>query len=99
LYAIVSCGKDVFYRLLNNPNINWRKLHYSISKKLIKQSVTKTEQHNNPCCLIIDDTDLTKTGRFIELIGKIYTHVSHRGILAFKGGFLWFITMGKVYLR
>lgn len=88
LYAIVSCGKDVFYRLLNNPNINWRKLHYSISQKLIKQSASKTDQHNNPCCLIIDDTDLPKTGRFIELIGKIYTHVSHRSILAFKGLFM-----------
>jgi len=88
LYPIISCGKDVFYRLLNNPTINWRKFHYVISKKLIKQVATKTEQNSTPRCLIIDDTDLPKTGRFIELIGKIYTHVSHRSILAFKGLFV-----------
>lgn len=88
LYSIVLCGKDVFYRLLNNPNINWRKLHYSISKKLIKQTASKTEPRDTPSCLIIDDTDLPKTGRCIELIGKIYTHVSHRSILAFKGLFM-----------
>ena len=88
IYSVVSCGKDVFYRLLNNTNINWRKLHYVISKKLIKQVATKTEPADTPSCLIIDDTDLPKTGRFIELIGKIYTHVSHRSILAFKGLFM-----------
>ena len=88
LFAIMSCGKDVFYRLLNNSSINWRNLHYTLSKKLIKQTQTKAEQTNAPRCLIIDDTDLPKTGRFMELIGKIYTHVSHRSILAFKGLFM-----------
>jgi hypothetical protein len=88
LYCIITCGKDVFYRLLNNSEINWRKLQYTISKKLIKQCATKAEPTNAPRCLIIDDTDLPKTGRFIELIGKIYTHVSHRSILAFKGLFM-----------
>ena len=88
LYTIMLCGKDVFYRLLNNPTINWRKLHYVISKKLIKQCASKTEPTDTPRCLIIDDTDLPKTGRCIELIGKIYSHVSHRSILALKGLFM-----------
>ena len=33
LYSIISYGKDVFYRLLNHPTINWCNLHYVISKK------------------------------------------------------------------
>jgi len=88
LYSIISYGKDVFYRLLNHPTINWCSLHYVISKKLITQVATKTDQNNAPRCLIIDDTDLPKTGRCIELIGKIYSHVSHRSILALKGLFM-----------
>jgi hypothetical protein len=37
LYKILSCGKDVFYRLLNNEILDWRSLHYSVTKKLIKE--------------------------------------------------------------
>lgn len=92
LYAILSCSKDVFYRLLNKQHLNWRCLHYHITKKLIKQSETKTDltlkSDKRPRCLIIDDTDLPKTGRFIELIGRIYSHVNHRSILGFKGLFM-----------
>ena len=92
LYSVLSCGKDVFYRLLNNEHLNWRSLHYLVSKKLLKQLATKTDlslgSHRPPRCLIVDDTDLPKTGRFIELIGRIYSHVSHRSILAFKGLFM-----------
>jgi hypothetical protein len=40
--------------------------------------------------LIIDDTDLPKTGRYIELIGKIFSHVTHTANLGFKGLFMGF---------
>lgn len=92
LYKILSCGKDVFYRLLNNEHLNWRSLHYAVIKKLLKEIETKSDSilgaDRPPRCLIVDDTDLPKTGRFIELIGKVYSHVSHRSILAFKGLFM-----------
>jgi hypothetical protein len=42
-------------------------------------------QNNEPRCLIVDDTDLHKTGRHIELIGRIFNHVSKTSILGFKG--------------
>ena len=92
LYTILSCGKDVFYRLLNNEHLNWRSLHYVVSKKLLKQIETKTDlslgSDMPPRCLIVDDTDLPKTGRLIEFIGRIYAHVSHSSILGFKGLFM-----------
>lgn len=92
LYAILSCGKDVFYRLLNNEHLNWRSLHYFVSRKLIKQVESKAElsleSDKAPRCLIIDDTDLPKTGRFIELMGRVYSHVNNSSILAFKGLFM-----------
>lgn len=92
LYNIVSCGKDVFYRLLNDENIDWRALNYSISKKLMRQvkdkAHTDTGSPVTPSCLIVDDTDLPKTGRCMELMGRIYSHVSHSSFLGFKGLFM-----------
>jgi hypothetical protein len=99
LYAILACGKDVFYRLLNNEDLNWHSLHYSISKKLIKQSETKTdlslELEKSPKCLIVDDTDLPKTSRFIELIARIYFHDEYTRYFRFQTAFYGSYQDGK----
>ena len=90
LFAVLSCGKDVFYRLLNDSSIHWRKVGYKISLQLIGKTATKSDVQTDtqPRCLIVDDSDLPKTGRRIELIGKVFSHVTSRGILGFKGLFL-----------
>lgn len=89
LYNVLCCGKDVFYRMLNNENIDWRSLCYSITKKLIVQAEQKGGHTTGaPRCLIVDDTDLPKTGRCMELIGRVYSHVTHSSLLAFKGLFV-----------
>jgi len=57
--------------------------------QLIRKVENNSELNNsNPRCLIIDDTDLPKTGRQIELIGEIYSHVTHMVNLGFKGLFM-----------
>ena len=79
LYRFLSCGKDVFYRLMNDPHIDWRNLSYSITMQLIRKTQKNSEPINDsPRCLIVDDTDLLKTGRLIELIGRIYSHLKTR---------------------
>lgn len=89
LYRFFSCKKDVFYRLMNDTRIDWRNLAYSFTLRLIRKTQKNSELNNdNPRCLIIDDTDLHKTGRKIELIGKIYSHVKQTVILGFKGLFM-----------
>jgi hypothetical protein len=89
LYRFLSCGKDVFYRLLNDTRIDWRNLSYCLNMQLIRKVQRHSDSDNtNPRCLIIDDTDLNKTGRKIELIGKIYSHVTHTVNLGFKGLFM-----------
>jgi hypothetical protein len=91
LYGILSCGKDVFYRLLNDGDIDWRSINYGVARKLIKETRDRAQAptgEDAPRCLIVDDTDLPKTGRRIELIGRIYSHVSHSSLLAFKGLFM-----------
>ena len=89
LFRLLSCGKDVFYRLMNDSSIDWRSLSYSLTMQLIRKVQNNSELDNsNPHCLIIDDTDLPKTGCQIELIGKIFSHVTHTSNLGFKGLFM-----------
>ena len=41
-----------------------------------------------PICMIVDDTDMPKTGRKGEMLGRVYSHVENRGsILGHKGLF------------
>jgi len=91
LYRFLSCGKDIFYRLMNDCFIDWRNLAYSLNMQLIRKVQKGSDLDNsNPRCLIIDDTDLPKTGRYIELIGKIFSHVTHTTNFGFKGLFMGF---------
>lgn len=78
--------KDVYYRLKNNENINWRLLLYSFSKRFKKLSIDQDQGENDSKvkCFIIDDTFLPKTGEKIEYIGKVFDHVTQRHLLGFK---------------
>jgi hypothetical protein len=90
LFKYISCGKDIFYRFINNSMIDWRKFAYSLNMQLLrnveKQSTTDTQSTLR--CIIVDDTDLVKTSNHFELIGKIYSHVTHISKLGFKGLFM-----------
>ena len=94
--SIVRCGKDVFYRFLSNGENDWRKILYSASKRLwAKIQSEGTASGHGITCLMIDDTDFPKRGGVhTEAIGKVFSHVTHKMILGFKGLFLG-ITDGK----
>ena len=67
LYKVLACGKDVFYRLLSDSRISWRRFSYSITKQLIKKiEKGDNEPSENPRYLIIDDTDFPKTEKYFE---------------------------------
>jgi hypothetical protein len=87
LFKLFKGGKDVFYRFKNDEMINWRALHYQITSQLIGIA-TSAEQPTGYKCLIADDTDLPKTGWSLELIGRIWSHVTNSSKLGFKGLFL-----------
>ena len=59
LYPLYQCGKDVFYRFLNNPLFDWRKLLFQITKQLISRAEKNTEiidtENVSVRCLIADD--------------------------------------------
>jgi hypothetical protein len=89
LCKLFKGGKDVFYRFKNNEMINWRALHYKVTLRLTEIAGMTTEEGSTGYkCLIADDTDLPKTGWNIELIGRIWSHVTGSSLLGFKGLFL-----------
>ena len=69
-------------------NIDWRKLVYLVSIRLLNRISSRKDSKESLQCLIIDDTDLPKTGFKTEMIGRIYSHVLHKSVLGFKGLFL-----------
>ena len=90
LFKYVSCGKDIFYRFINNSMIDWRKFTYSLNMQLLRnvEKQSTTDAQSPLRCIILDDTDLVKTSNHFELIGKIYSHVTHTSKLGFKGLFM-----------
>jgi hypothetical protein len=92
LYKAFNCGKDAFYRFLNDKNIHWRNIAYKVNFQLINR--VKKHSYNtdnkNIRCLIADDTDLPKRGRKFEFLSRIFSHVTHTHNYGFKGLFLGF---------
>lgn len=90
--------KDVYYRLKNDPRIDWRLIIYMIVNRFL--FIVKTNQEepsDKPSCFIADDTVLPKRGKTIEGIGKVFDHKDHGYKLGFKGLFLSFCD-GKSFL-
>lgn len=85
---LLGCKKDVFYRFMSDSRIDWRKLVYHLTLQLWRKIKVRSEHRENTTCLIVDDTDFPKTGRRIENIGRVHSHVQNKSILGFKALFL-----------
>jgi len=80
----LSGKKDVFYRLKNNFLIDWRAILWLFAQRFNKIMREKAKANNEIKCLIIDDSLLEKTGKFIEKVSRVWDHVSQRSLLGFK---------------
>ena len=81
----LDAEKDVLYRFVNDCRLRWRTIVYGINCKLI--DCMQIENPSN-ACLILDDTDIKKTGFAMELVSRVWSHVEGKSILGFKGLFL-----------
>ena len=89
LSGLFDCRKDVFYRFISNESYDWRKILATVSLQLWnKTQGQRATDSTEPVCLMVDDTDYPKRGIQTELIGKIYSHVTHSMMLGFKGLFI-----------
>ena len=82
--SFMSAHKDTFYRFIDNPDVNWRKAMWRISLQLWNKIRIRTDHKTEDVCLILDDTDHEKTGRMIENIGRVHSHLRHKAVLGFK---------------
>jgi hypothetical protein len=81
---LFDVDENTFYRLMNHPGMNWRKLLMSFTSQFVSISESKGDMHKNEKCFVVDDSDLEKTGSTFEFIGRIFNHVNHSFILGFK---------------
>jgi len=89
LSSLFDCRKDVFYRFISNESYDWRRILATITPQLWNKTQEKrTSESTEPVCLMVDDTDYPKRGIQTELIGKIYSHVTHSMMHGFKGLFI-----------
>ena len=82
--SVIKARKDVFYRFMENPDVDWRKAMWHISLQLWERIHVRSDHQAENVCLILDDTDHEKTGRTIEKIGRVHSHLAHKSILGFK---------------
>jgi hypothetical protein len=75
---------NTFYRLMNNPWMDWRRLLLGFAKQFKMHVETKAESCVNLTCFIVDDTDLPKSGKTIEFVSRIFNHVNNTYHLGYK---------------
>lgn len=95
----ISFKKDVFYDFMKNPRIDWRKIVHLFCKQITLTISKESDVAANklPNCLVVDDSLLSKSGKRIEFIGKVYDHCSHTYSLGMKLLTLGFCD-GKTFL-
>lgn len=71
---------NTFYRTLNDPRIDWRKMLLSFALQFTRIIKKETQMDENLTrCFVVDDSLLEKSGKTIEGISRVNNHV--------KGGF------------
>jgi hypothetical protein len=75
---------NTFYRLMNNQWMDWRKLLLGFAKQFAWQVKAKGDPVSETTCFVLDDTDIEKTGKTIEFIGRVFSHVTRLYPLGFK---------------
>ena len=89
----IFCGKDTFYRFMSSSKIDWRKVHHSFFRQIVKivrqyrHKIDSTADPKTPACFILDDTTFPKTGKRIEGIGLVHDHTDSKHKLGIKALF------------
>ena len=86
-YHLFESGKNCFYRFLSRSDIDWRRMLYGVSRSFnrqVQKEKDAKETPKAPCCFIIDDTFLSKTGPCMEGVSRVFDHVRGQCKLGFK---------------
>lgn len=75
---------NTFYRLMNNPRMDWRKLPLGLAKQFKAHVRAGGDSISEIACFALDDTDIEKTGKTFEFISRVFNHVTKLFHLGFK---------------
>ena len=71
-------GKDVLYRYLGQPNVNWERVVFLTSDSVIPE-IKKLTSENRRNALVIDDTTQYRNrSKKVEMLAKCYDHCENR---------------------
>lgn len=82
-FSYAGYGKDAYYRLKKNVNINWRSLLLGTAIQTMKR-LKKHENGSEVRVFIFDDSTIEKTGVKIEGISRVWNHVIGRVVLGYQ---------------
>ena len=79
-------GKDVYYRMKNNPKINWRKFLFAVITRVNVEFSERTQLDvkSKIKAFIFDDTPIAKTSVLTEGVSRIWNHVIQKSILGYQ---------------
>lgn len=84
-YGFLETGKNCYYRMLERPSMDWRRLmNYTVIRFMCVLRKNGIQTDNENSCVIIDDTTLEKSGKFMEHITKVFDHVKRNYVLGYK---------------
>ena len=63
---------NTFYRLMNNPWMDWRKLLIGLAKQFKVHVRASGDFIIGITCFVLDDTDIEKKGKTFEFISKVF---------------------------
>ncbi len=69
--------KDVVYRFLQSPKIDWIGFLTTLSAKIITQFVPLTDSHRRNVFIIDDSIYERSRSKKVELLAKVYDHAKH----------------------
>ena len=82
--SFVDYGKDVYYRLKKNSNINWRGLLLGTAIQALKTLKPYKSNSKEVKAFIFDDTTIKKTGSKIEGVSRVWNHVINKAVLGYQ---------------
>ena len=77
-------GRDAFYRLLQHPGYNWRRLLYTVSQKLITYITTLTDERHRRVLIIDDSAYKRDRSTKVEYLGRQHDHNEGRYYRGFR---------------
>lgn len=80
----ICTSKSSLYRFLSNIHNNWRKLILLLSQRVIYRVASLSDSYRK-LCFVIDDSMLQRNkGKEVELMARIYDHVSKSFVKGFN---------------